>query len=53
MIKLGKKKITDAKKELSKIRKKILKASIKANEGHIPSAFSILEILYVFYNFKI
>tara|TARA_X000000950_G_C13881254_1_gene646972 strand:+ start:608 stop:1414 length:807 start_codon:yes stop_codon:yes gene_type:complete len=53
MIKLGKKKITDAKKELSKIRKKILKASIKANEGHIPSAFSILEILYVLYNFEI
>jgi transketolase len=34
---------------LKEIRKRILQASFNAQDGHIPSAFSILEILYAFY----
>lgn len=33
-------------KDLLEMRQKIIKASFAAKEGHIPSAFSILEILY-------
>ncbi len=36
-------------KSLKDLRKQIITASSLANEGHIPSAFSILEILYVIY----
>lgn len=36
-------------KSLSELRKQIVTASSFAQEGHIPSAFSILEILYVIY----
>lgn len=36
-------------KSLTDLRKQIITASSLANEGHIPSAFSILEILYVIY----
>jgi transketolase len=36
--------------ELDGLRKNILEAAFKAQEGHIPSAFSILEIVYGFYN---
>lgn len=36
-------------KSLSELRRKILIASSNSNEGHVPSAFSILEILYVIY----
>ena len=36
-------------KRILELRKKILIASSNAGEGHIPSAFSILEILYVLY----
>jgi transketolase len=34
---------------LSDLRKQIITASSLSNEGHIPSAFSILEILYTIY----
>ena len=37
-------------KSLKEIRKKIIIASSTAKEGHIPSALSILDILYVLYN---
>ena len=40
---MGSKKIQD---ELHSMRKKIAQASFAAKEGHIPSAYSILEILY-------
>lgn len=40
-------------KNLQKIRKKILIAGFKANEGHIPSGLSILEIIYVLYKLRI
>jgi transketolase len=36
-------------KILLELRCQILKASSYSNEGHVPSAFSILEILYVIY----
>lgn len=32
------------------LKKKILQASFNSKEGHLPSAFSILDILYVLYN---
>tara|TARA_B100000035_G_C20964754_1_gene538236 strand:- start:67 stop:837 length:771 start_codon:yes stop_codon:yes gene_type:complete len=34
---------------MNKLRKNILKASFKTQAGHIPSAFSILEIIYTLY----
>lgn len=37
------------KKKLINLRKEILSVSYQANAGHIPSAFSILEIIYVLY----
>ena len=39
--------------ELSSIRKRILSCAVKAREGHIPTSFSILEILFSFYNAQI
>ena len=36
-------------KSLTDLRKQIITASSLAREGHVPSAFSILEILYVIY----
>ena len=36
-------------KSLTDLRKQIITASSLAQEGHVPSAFSILEILYVIY----
>lgn len=36
-------------KEINKLRSIILRASFIASEGHVPSAFSILDILYVLY----
>ena len=36
-------------KSLTDLRKQIITASSLAHEGHVPSAFSILEILYVIY----
>ena len=35
---------------LQDLRKKIIEAAANAGEGHIPSAFSILDILWVFYH---
>lgn len=35
---------------LKKLRKNILQAAYKAQEGHIPSAFSILDIIWVLYD---
>ena len=37
-------------KKIRELKKVILKASYISKEGHIPSAFSILDILYVLYN---
>ena len=37
----------------NKLRKNILQASFKAQSGHIPSAFSILEIIYVLYKYHL
>ena len=37
----------------NKLRKNILQASFKAQAGHIPSAFSILEIIYVLYKYHL
>lgn len=37
------------KTEILRLKENILKASFLAKEGHIPSAFSILDILYVLY----
>lgn len=37
-------------KKIRELKKNILKASFDSKEGHIPSAFSILDILYVLYN---
>ena len=34
---------------MNKLRKNILKASFETQAGHIPSAFSILEIIYTIY----
>ena len=39
----------DSANSLNKMRKEILEVSTNAKEGHIPSAFSILEILYTLY----
>lgn len=39
--------------DLNQIRRRILTSAFKANEGHIPTSFSILEILYYFYDFQI
>ena len=36
--------------KIRELKRNILKASFDAKEGHIPSAFSILDILYVLYN---
>lgn len=36
--------------DIINLKKKILIAASKAKEGHIPSAFSVLDILYVLYN---
>lgn len=36
--------------DLSHLRRKIIEATIKSKEGHIPSAFSILDILWVLYS---
>ena len=33
-----------------KLRQKILRAAFESQAGHIPSAFSILEIIYLLYN---
>ena len=38
-----------AKREIIELKKKILKIALKTGEGHLPSAFSILDILYVLY----
>lgn len=46
-------KFKNSKKEILKIKKNILLAAFKAKEGHIPSALSVLDIIYVLYNFKI
>lgn len=35
---------------VSRLKKRILEMSCKAHEGHIPSAFSILDILWVLYD---
>jgi transketolase len=35
---------------LKKLRRQIVLATIAANEGHIPSSFSVLEILWVLYD---
>jgi len=32
------------------LKKQILKIAFASKEGHIPSSFSILDILYVLYN---
>lgn len=37
-------------KIIKKLKKMIVETSFKAREGHIPSAFSILDILWVLYN---
>ena len=36
--------------KIKQIKKIILQASYKTGEGHVPSAFSILDILYVLYH---
>jgi transketolase len=35
--------------DLGEIKKKIMYATLRAQEGHIPSALSVLDIIYVFY----
>ena len=35
---------------LNKVRRKIIEMSAKSGEGHVPSAFSILDILWVLYD---
>jgi transketolase len=35
---------------IKRLKKQILKSAFESKEGHIPSAFSILDILYVLYN---
>ena len=35
---------------INELKKKIVLAAHKAGSGHIPSAFSILDIVYVLYN---
>lgn len=37
-------------KNISYLKREILKVAYETQEGHIPSAFSILDILYVLYN---
>lgn len=37
-------------KELKKIREKIILSAFNAQEGHIPSSFSVLDLLYVIYD---
>ena len=41
--------VTSSVNSLNKMRRKILEISTHAKEGHIPSSFSILEILYTLY----
>jgi len=42
-----------AKEALKEIRAKILDMCHQAGEGHIPSSYSVLEILYVIYSQKL
>ena len=45
--------VLNSNKPLNKMRREILEVSTNASEGHIPSSFSILEILYTLYGFPI
>lgn len=45
-----KKKSKTTHNKIIKLRKDILRLAYKAQEGHIPSAFSILDIIWVLYN---
>jgi transketolase len=40
----------DAKRRINGLKQKIILASSHSKEGHVPSAFSILDILWVLYN---
>lgn len=41
------------KEVLKQIRSNILEIAFKSNEGHIPSSFSILELIYVYYDIRL
>lgn len=45
--------LMNSKKALSQIRSNILKLAFKSKEGHVPSSFSILELVYTFYNARL
>lgn len=46
----SKQKMNKSIEKISSLKKKILEISMKSKEGHIPSSFSILDILWVLYD---
>lgn len=51
MKKIPTKTLISIEKDISQIRKNILKLSYKKKEGHIGSSFSIVEILYIYWKY--